>query len=47
MLRRGHKAFLVFGDCYRRDEIDASHYPVFHQVSVMQFSLCILFAVCW
>ena len=21
----------MFGDCYRRDEIDASHYPVFHQ----------------
>ena len=31
-LRRGVDSFLVFGDCYRRDEIDASHYPVFHQV---------------
>ena len=31
-LRRGLDSFLVFGDCYRRDEIDASHYPVFHQV---------------
>ena len=24
--------FLVFADVYRRDEIDRSHYPVFHQV---------------
>jgi len=24
--------FLIFGDCYRRDEIDSSHYPVFHQL---------------
>jgi len=24
--------FLVAGDVYRRDEIDASHYPVFHQM---------------
>ena len=31
-LRAGVRRFLVFGDCYRRDEIDASHYPVFHQV---------------
>ena len=26
------RAFLVSGDVYRRDEIDASHYPVFHQM---------------
>lgn len=25
-------AFLVTGDVYRRDQIDASHYPVFHQM---------------
>lgn len=31
-LRAGHMAFLATGDCYRRDEIDASHYPVFHQM---------------
>jgi len=24
-------SFLCAGDVYRRDEIDASHYPVFHQ----------------
>ena len=31
-LRSGLSNFLVLGDCYRRDEIDASHYPVFHQM---------------
>lgn len=28
----GIEAFLSTGDVYRRDEIDASHYPVFHQM---------------
>jgi phenylalanyl-tRNA synthetase alpha chain len=32
MMKQGVKAFLVSGDVYRRDEIDASHYPVFHQM---------------
>eukprot|EP00808_Paulinella_micropora_P001873 g80924.t1 len=32
LMRAGHNAFLVTGDCYRRDEIDSSHYPVFHQM---------------
>ena len=27
-----YNAFLVSGDVYRRDEIDAKHYPVFHQL---------------
>ncbi|ORZ39638.1 hypothetical protein BCR44DRAFT_1251722 [Catenaria anguillulae PL171] len=31
-LRAGHPNFLLLADCYRRDEIDASHYPVFHQM---------------
>ena len=26
------KAFLVTGDCYRKDTIDSTHYPVFHQM---------------
>jgi phenylalanyl-tRNA synthetase alpha chain len=26
------RAFLACGDVYRRDEIDCSHYPVFHQM---------------
>lgn len=33
LLRRGHTHFLVTGDVYRRDSIDSTHYPVFHQVS--------------
>jgi len=39
LLNAGHKKFLVTGDVYRKDDIDASHYPVFHQmegVSVME-----------
>eukprot|EP01083_Nonionella_stella_P124835 377207_1 len=30
-MREGHTAFLATGDCYRRDEIDRCHYPIFHQ----------------
>ena len=32
LLANGNRQFLVTGDVYRRDEIDASHYPVFHQM---------------
>lgn len=32
LLRAGEEAFLVAGDVYRRDEIDQSHYPAFHQM---------------
>ncbi len=28
----GHDRWLLTADVYRRDEIDASHYPVFHQM---------------
>jgi phenylalanyl-tRNA synthetase alpha chain len=31
-LRSGASAFLITGDVYRRDAIDATHYPVFHQM---------------
>lgn len=31
-MQSGHERFLITGDVYRRDEIDASHYPVFHQM---------------
>lgn len=31
-IRMGQRAFLVSGDVYRRDEIDSTHYPVFHQL---------------
>ena len=31
-VQMGFDRFLVTGDVYRRDEIDSSHYPVFHQM---------------
>lgn len=30
--RKGSERWLLSADVYRRDEIDASHYPVFHQM---------------
>ncbi|KAI5475549.1 hypothetical protein MNV49_001182 [Pseudohyphozyma bogoriensis] len=30
--RKGLNSFLLSADVYRRDEIDSSHYPVFHQM---------------
>lgn len=32
LLKMGIKKFLVTGDVYRKDTIDKSHYPVFHQM---------------
>lgn len=32
LLAAGEKAFLLCGDVYRRDTVDRTHYPVFHQV---------------
>ena len=31
LIRSGLNAFLCIGDVYRRDTIDSTHYPVFHQ----------------
>ena len=31
-MKAGYEAFLCTGDVYRRDEIDASHFPAFHQM---------------
>lgn len=31
LIKMGLDNFVVFGDVYRRDQIDATHYPVFHQ----------------
>ncbi|XP_064202743.1 phenylalanine--tRNA ligase, mitochondrial-like isoform X2 [Anguilla rostrata] len=45
LVRSGLDSFLLAGDVYRRDEIDASHYPVFHQMEgVRLFSEHQLFA---
>jgi phenylalanyl-tRNA synthetase alpha chain len=27
----------VLGDVYRKDEIDKSHYPVFHQMEALRY----------
>lgn len=32
LLKEGLNAFIVVGDVYRRDEIDRTHYPCFHQM---------------
>ncbi|KAF3703887.1 Phenylalanine--tRNA ligase, mitochondrial [Channa argus] len=40
LVRSGLDAFLVAGDVYRRDEIDASHYPVFHQMEGVRLFSC-------
>ncbi|MGE8553465.1 MAG: hypothetical protein ACN6OB_05935 [Chryseobacterium jejuense] len=32
MLRAGSRQFIVTGDVYRKDTIDKTHYPVFHQM---------------
>ncbi|XP_062986395.1 phenylalanine--tRNA ligase, mitochondrial [Elgaria multicarinata webbii] len=32
LMHSGLDAFLVVGDVYRRDQIDGTHYPVFHQM---------------
>jgi len=31
-MQAGERAFLLSGDVYRRDAVDSSHYPVFHQM---------------
>ena len=38
LMKEKSKQFLVVGDCYRRDTIDVTHYPVFHQMEVSVFS---------
>ena len=35
LLTKGLKSFLVTGDVYRKDEIDACHYPIFHQMEML------------
>ena len=32
LMKSGKEAFLCTGDVYRRDEIDATHFPAFHQM---------------
>lgn len=32
LLRKGARRFIISGDVYRRDAVDRSHYPIFHQM---------------
>lgn len=36
LIKSGLDHFLVIGDVYRRDEIDSTHYPVFHQCEAVR-----------
>lgn len=36
LIRSGLDNFLMVGDVYRRDEIDRTHYPVFHQLDAVR-----------
>jgi len=36
LLTQGHHQFIVTGDVYRKDTIDKTHYPVFHQMEVVK-----------
>ncbi|XP_013191854.2 probable phenylalanine--tRNA ligase, mitochondrial [Amyelois transitella] len=36
LLRAGLDNFLMIGDVYRRDEIDSTHFPVFHQLDAVR-----------
>ncbi|XP_060536665.1 probable phenylalanine--tRNA ligase, mitochondrial [Cylas formicarius] len=36
ILKTGLNNFLIIGDVYRRDEIDKTHYPVFHQIDAVR-----------
>lgn len=36
LIQTGLNDFLMIGDVYRRDEIDKTHYPVFHQIDAVR-----------
>ena len=36
VIKSGEDAFCVLGDVYRKDEIDRSHYPAFHQMEAVR-----------
>lgn len=36
LIRSGLNNFLIVGDVYRRDEIDRTHFPVFHQMDAVR-----------
>lgn len=36
MIKSGLDNYIIVGEVYRRDEIDSTHYPVFHQVDAVR-----------
>lgn len=40
LIHAGLDAFLAVGDVYRRDTIDSTHYPVFHQMEGVRLFSC-------
>lgn len=44
LIRSGLDNFLMIGDVYRRDEIDATHFPVFHQVCNYVYSISVYYS---
>lgn len=36
LLQAGYQAFVTCGDVYRRDTVDSTHYPVFHQIDAVR-----------
>lgn len=44
LLGRGEKAWVLIGDVYRRDTIDSTHYPCFHQVTISSFFVVMMMA---
>ncbi|MDR2282016.1 MAG: hypothetical protein LBE37_02345 [Sphingobacterium sp.] len=36
LLKQGYESFIVTGDVYRKDTIDRTHYPVFHQMEIVK-----------
>lgn len=36
LIAAGLNNFLIVGDVFRRDEIDANHYPIFHQIDAVR-----------
>lgn len=36
LISMGLNNFLVIGDVYRRDEVDSTHYPIFHQADAVR-----------
>ena len=35
LLAQGEDAFIVVGDVYRKDEVNNTHYPIFHQMEII------------